>query len=775
MIYGDSMLDEIKNGGLVITLNNIKIKLLKEMTLKKVLMNVKFMTLKQFKEVYFGTYDERAIYYLMNEYQLNYDVARLYLDNIFYDVPFLKEYYENLDKNKLLIYDDNFKKSLKDIVVIGYEDVDDYVKKELNKYNVTYVTSEEGSYTSTIYGFDTQTDEITYIATDILKRLKDIDISNIYLVNVTDDYKNEIRNIFDMFNIPVNLDGSKSIYTTETVQIFLKQLRQNKTVEKSLENLPKNDIYNKIIDILNKYTFIDEVNETFIQIMKVELKKATIPVDLVDKAINLANLEDISDDGFYYVLGFNQGVIPKVYHDDDLIKDSLKEKQGLKTSLEKFLLEKEKVKKIIHSFNNLLITYKNRDNYSSYYPSPLISELNLQVIMNPEIKLNYSNKFNRHYLGLLLDKYIKYNEKSPLLNDLLITYNDIPYQTYDNKYTNIDFNDLKDYLKGKLNLSYSSMNNYFLCAFRFYISNILKLEPYEESFAALIGSLFHDCLSKMYTPNFDLKKAYQEFLQDKELSNKEKFFTEKLYKNLEFIIETIRYQESFSKFDQVLTEQRIMVDKSSKLQINFVGIVDKIKYMEENGKTLLAIIDYKTGALETNLDNINYGLHMQLPVYIYLTKNGIHKNIEVAGFYLQKILNNVDMDAKDAEAEMRKKLRLDGYSTSNMELLSLFDSSYVSSEVIKGMGTKSDGDFTHYAKVVNDEEINKISALADEKINEVIKAIENTNFNINPKRIKDEVVGCKFCKFKDLCFRKEEDIWDLKLAVFKEIVGDDNA
>ena len=64
---------------------------------------------------------------------------------------------------------------------------------------------------------------------------------------------------------------------------------------------------------------------------------------------------------------------------------------------------------------------------------------------------------------------------------------------------------------------------------------------------------------------------------------------------------------------------------------------------------------------------------------------------------------------------------------------------------------------------------------SNEKINEVIKAIENTNFNINPKRIKDEVVGCKFCKFKDLCFRKEEDIWDLKLAVFKEIVGDDNA
>ena len=40
---------------------------------------------------------------------------------------------------------------------------------------------------------------------------------------------------------------------------------------------------------------------------------------------------------------------------------------------------------------------------------------------------------------------------------------------------------------------------------------------------------------------------------------------------------------------------------------------------------------------------------MQLPVYLYLAKEGLFKNAEVIGFYLQKILNNeiVERSKKD--------------------------------------------------------------------------------------------------------------------------------
>ena len=39
----------------------------------------------------------------------------------------------------------------------------------------------------------------------------------------------------------------------------------------------------------------------------------------------------------------------------------------------------------------------------------------------------------------------------------------------------------------------------------------------------------------------------------------------------------------------------------------------------EDGK-IAAIVDYKTGNPELNIDNAIYGLDMQLPVYAYLIK-----------------------------------------------------------------------------------------------------------------------------------------------------------
>ena len=91
-----------------------------------------------------------------------------------------------------------------------------------------------------------------------------------------------------------------------------------------------------------------------------------------------------------------------------------------------------------------------------------------------------------------------------------IVYNSENFELGD-KYNYIDFKDLEEYLKGKINLSYSSMNNYYLCAFRFYIENVLKLDPFTDTFAAFLGNLFHDCLSKMYEDGFDLKSNYEAY------------------------------------------------------------------------------------------------------------------------------------------------------------------------------------------------------------------------------------------------------------------------
>ena len=52
-----------KNYDTVICPNNIKEKILNDLTVNKKILNLKFFTLDEFKKAYFGTYSDLAIYY----------------------------------------------------------------------------------------------------------------------------------------------------------------------------------------------------------------------------------------------------------------------------------------------------------------------------------------------------------------------------------------------------------------------------------------------------------------------------------------------------------------------------------------------------------------------------------------------------------------------------------------------------------------------------------------------------------------------------------------
>ena len=222
----------------------------------------------------------------------------------------------------------------------------------------------------------------------------------------------------------------------------------------------------------------------------------------------------------------------------------------------------------------------------------------------------------------------------------------------------INEKDLKEYIKNNLTLSYTSLNNYAICPFKFYLKHILKLEPFEETFSLLIGNLFHYVLSHLYNKNFNLEEEYYGYLKDINLSPKEKFYIDKLYKTLKQDIEIIKWQETKSKYNNHLTEKQVEIDKSKDIKITFKGIIDKINYQEENNKINAIIIDYKTGKVSQTLDNINYGLNMQLPTYIYLVQKGLGKTYQVNGFYLQELLNESPLDSKDNEKDIKNNLKL---------------------------------------------------------------------------------------------------------------------
>ena len=754
----------MKDNTLLIIPNEIKEEMILKITSENNLLDIKYISLKELYKKFFN-YDIKAIYYLMDKYNFKYEVAKVYLDNMFY----VKDDFDD-DKLKLLL---KLKDEVKDyiiakkidvyknrnIVVYGY-DLSNFDLNLLKKIsNNIEVIKEETKYKHRkIYQFKTLEKEVEFVFDKIVDLIKNkININNIKLI-VSSDYYNTLKRMSNFYNIPINMPSDTKLSDTLIGNYFIKNYNSN-IIDEIKDKFNEVELINKLIDIVNKCVELDFDKAKDLIIY--EVKNCKIKDIQLKNSIKLITFDSLlSDDDYVFILGFNYGVIPNIYKDEDFLSDKTKEKLGLLTSKEKNIYEKEKIINKINSIKNLTISYKLKNNNEEYTISNLNDTLKLEIV-DEEIDSFKSDIYNKIKLTSSLDKLVKYNIKENNLSKLFSNYQDIKYMKYDNKYTNINKNDFNKFINNKITLSYSSLDNYFKCGFKYYLGNILKISPYQETYYTILGNLFHYVLSKAFLDDFDLDKCYDEFLKEQkyQFNNMEKFFIKKAKEELIFIIDTIKKQYKDTNLTNAFYERKVFVDKSTNVKVTFMGVVDKLLYKEENDKTIVCIIDYKTGNTDINIDYAKYGLSLQLPIYLYLSKNMNLKNVEVAGFYLQKILNNeIKKDNKHTYLELKEdNLKLVGYTNDNLDILEKLDKNYENSNFIKSLKMTSKG-FSSYSKMINSEEINNLINLVDDKITIARDEILNTNFKINPKKIDNKNIGCEYCEFRDVCFRKENDI-----------------
>lgn len=756
------MYDALKDNDIIIT--NNKDNVLNYLYKNKKMLNLKIMTLDEFKNNYFGYCDERAIYYLVKKYNYKFSVAKTYLNNFLF-LPLKNELLEN----NLIIDNKMFVSNIKRIVIDC--DIDPYVKKEIEKYdNITISHTVTREY-NPIYELNDIEEEVNFAAINIRKLLDNLSINDIYIC-ADNEYIPYLRRIFDFYHIPINLNENKQIYSLQIVQDFINKLMESHDLTASLKIIEKSFIYNEILEICNKYTFND-FDEIILYCIVEEIKNKTISNNKYRDAVNVVEIDSINEDGYYFILGFNQGIYPKIYKNEDFFSDKEKTKYGILTSIDKNIYEKQKFKNIL-KYSNITISYKMSSYKDIYYKSSLIDELNLKIVKPKINDYSYSHLYNKLALCRKLDTLIKYNVKDDDIDCLYYNYCDVPYLSYRNDYTKINKDSFLNFIKNNLLLSYSSIDNYYRCGFKYYLNNILKLKKYEDTFYIFIGNLFHYILSKAFEDNFNFDKSFNDYIKNRNMNNKEKFFIEKLKNDLLFTINVINTQNTYSSLNNECYEQKVYIDKSRNIKVTFMGIIDKMKYAQFDGKCVLAIIDYKTGNPSIDLNNLKYGINMQLPIYLYLAKNYKFEHVEIAGIYLQKIIPeklNYSTD-KDYTALLTKEYKLEGYTNSDINVLEKFDSSYASSNVIKSMRQTATG-FSSYSKTLNDIEINQINNMVNKNIDTAVDKILDVDFKINPKRIDTTLVGCEYCTFKDICYRKEEDIVNLEKIEYSDFLGDD--
>ena len=221
----------------------------------------------------------------------------------------------------------------------------------------------------------------------------------------------------------------------------------------------------------------------------------------------------------------------------------------------------------------------------------------------------------------------------------------------------------------------------------------------------------------------------KERLEKRDLSLSEKLLLVKIKKDLLDLIEVEKKYNLITGFDNEKYEVKCSV-KLEDLDSEFIGFIDKIMFIEKNNNTYFSIIDYKTGSIDTHIEAMKYGLHMQLPIYLYLiNKTNIFNN----PIYYQNILFNYPTWSSHVEKDIKDRYKLVGYSTDDTYPLEIFDSTMENSELIKSMKYDGVKGFGTYTKLIDNNTYNELIDYTERLVNEKSKDIIDGKFEINPK------------------------------------------
>lgn len=774
---------------LIICPNNYKEKLLESFNNEKKIVDVKFYTLEEYKKNYLFNYDIRTIKYLY-EKGLSIENSKEILNNLYYvedkeygnrKLDKLVEYRKTLDKEGILIYNPLFKSFLetKNIVVYGYGKLNNHDLSLIKGKTVKVIEENYIDKKYKINIFDEIEQEVEFVYNSIYDLLnKGININNIYVANANSDYDAYFKRFNKYYGFNIEENDNFKLIGTKIADDFIKMLDEN-TKEEIYEFLSnnENDISKKLLSILNKYVEFDlsEIKEFIIN----DIKNTSYKKEYTNIVKRIKTNEYINSNDYVFFVGFND-TTPAMERDTDYITDNIKHLVNLPTTEEKNELRKQNLKSCISNIENIVLTYSKNSPFNSYNKQVILDEDKCEYI---QIKnsLSYSDELNKAKYIDNLDLLRKFNFKNKDIEKQYATYDKNNYLSYNNRFKGLNDKQLKTIPKqinyknnNDITLSYSSMNNFFECKFKYYLDTVLKVKESFGNYYTKLGTVCHGVLQDLYREDkFDFETSWNNQIKKEEEKENasifedesEKYFVGKIKNELKQDVEIVKKQKENSLLTKQMCEQEFTFNVSD--NINFTGFIDKIMFKETNDEILASVIDYKTSrSIEIDKDIMKYGLSLQLPSYLYLMKHSekFNKEIKIAGLYIQHIIN-FDRKYRNEEHSLEitkaESMRLDGISSIVEDRLMANDLSLApgkKSETIKNISMNKDGSLKKSDKLYTDEQFEELSNTVENNIKSAGEAILKGDFAINPKEIDGKNMSCSYCKYAPICYKRPSDL-----------------
>ncbi len=333
---------------------------------------------------------------------------------------------------------------------------------------------------------------------------------------------------------------------------------------------------------------------------------------------------------------------------------------------------------------------------------------------------------------------------------------------------------------GSITGSVTRMEQYASCPFAHFLKYGLYLEEREEYrlVAPDIGNLYHDGLKRFGQELQSLGKRWQDTSEseredlvkkcaedavnayEKDIftsSAKNKYLTKQMERVLKKTVDVLKIQLDNSSFSPVEFEKEF---EHTDKQMLLKGKIDRIDVCDSKQGELVKIVDYKSGTQDFSLEELYYGLSMQLAVYMTaaLEERKGNNAVPAAMFYYHIDDPIVNKGKNAEEEEVLKELRVKGLVNSNSEIIQSLDKEFCTANGGLATSVKSlkipvetdkDGKLKS-SKVVDGKTFSEISEYVYKKLKEEQEEILAGEVQIAPYKC-GKKTGCDYCIYASIC------------------------
>ena len=554
-------------------------------------------------------------------------------------------------------------------------------------------------------------------------------IDKIKIVNSEESVSKKINLLNKFYKFPIIEEVSFKKRLLKGYSLLLEKLKEN-SLKDALFELQEDDLIKELIPIYIRLK--DDFSDSkILDYFSYYVEKNTTSKS--DGAIEFVSKDYIPrDDEVLIVPSFVFSIYPSYISDNSYPSDAQIKAMGFNDSSEKNRIEKIRFSLIYNSKAEVIFLKHKFAGKKECYASSYEDEYDFNQIDNYK-PYYFSSRAKDLKLSISGDNALLYGEENHYKNQLE---NELKnYRTYDHQYKTISI-DKKDNIK----LSYSSLSKYCNCPFSYYLSRILKIDPFVENENIRKGRIFHKYLEDKLN---NVEKDFNQYLIPYDLSNKEIYYLNRTKESVDQSFEIQKDLVNSTTFNKVLSEYKIDNIKITD-KVSLEGTLD-IVILDEQNKNVL-VLDYKTGSQDFVKKYVKFGYNLQLPIYLLLlSKSEEFKNYLPLGAYISPLIENDYLKKGKASA-----LRFKGITRIEDEYRKPLE------PYVAGIVKNKKGGFRSENHVVKEDEMNQILSITEDYVKSSGEAILNHDFAIKPKHI-DKVIVCKFCTYKDICFKENID------------------